>query len=98
MLCRIKSHVVFISHRCLWFRQDNGLENAQNILTELGLKWDPVDPLVVRLVCSAVSSRSARLCAAALATIVNRIRVNRGLDHLKTTVGVDGTVYRKHPK
>ncbi|XP_069000102.1 hexokinase-2-like isoform X2 [Embiotoca jacksoni] len=77
--------------------QDGGLHNAQNILTGLGLDWDPVDARVVRLVCDTVSSRSARLCAAALATIANRIRVNRGLDHLKTTVGVDGTVYRKHP-
>ncbi|XP_035522916.1 hexokinase-2-like [Morone saxatilis] len=77
--------------------QDNGLENAQNILTKLGLKWELVDSRVVRLVCDTISSRSARLCAAALATIANRIRVNRGLDHLKTTVGVDGTVYRKHP-
>ncbi|XP_069579161.1 hexokinase-4-like isoform X2 [Brachyistius frenatus] len=77
--------------------QDGGLHNTQNILTGLGLDWDPVDARVVRLVCDTVSSRSARLCAAALATIANRIRVNRGLDHLKTTVGVDGTVYRKHP-
>uniref|UniRef100_A0A3B4WFD7 Phosphotransferase n=1 Tax=Seriola lalandi dorsalis TaxID=1841481 RepID=A0A3B4WFD7_SERLL len=77
--------------------EGTGLENGQNILTELGVKWDPVDVRVVRLVCDTISSRSARLCAAALATIANRIRVNRGLDHLKTTVGVDGTVYRKHP-
>ncbi|KAA8578960.1 hypothetical protein FQN60_016772, partial [Etheostoma spectabile] len=63
----------------------------------LGLKADSVDCGVVRLVCDAVSSRSAGLCAAALATVANRIRSNRGLDHLKTTVGVDGTVYRKHP-
>ncbi|XP_027131518.1 putative hexokinase HKDC1 [Larimichthys crocea] len=56
-----------------------------------------VDSRVVRLVCDTISSRSARLCAAALATLANRIRVNRGLSHLKTTVGVDGTVYRKHP-
>ncbi|XP_041658174.1 hexokinase-2-like [Cheilinus undulatus] len=76
---------------------DTGLENAQRILTELGLDWDEVDSRVVRLVCDTVSSRSARLCAAALATIVTRIRENRGLDHLKTTVGVDGTVYKKHP-
>uniref|UniRef100_A0A671VCB1 Phosphotransferase n=1 Tax=Sparus aurata TaxID=8175 RepID=A0A671VCB1_SPAAU len=76
---------------------EDGLENAQNILTKLGLKWDDVDSRVVRLVCDTISSRSARLCAAALATLANRIRVNRGLDHLKTTVGVDGTVYRKHP-
>uniref|UniRef100_A0A3P9PAB8 Phosphotransferase n=1 Tax=Poecilia reticulata TaxID=8081 RepID=A0A3P9PAB8_POERE len=44
-----------------------------------------------------ISSRSARLSAAALATIGNRILANRGLPHLKTTVGVDGTVYKKHP-
>uniref|UniRef100_A0A3B4WKK1 Phosphotransferase n=1 Tax=Seriola lalandi dorsalis TaxID=1841481 RepID=A0A3B4WKK1_SERLL len=74
-----------------------GRNRSTNILTELGVKWDPVDVRVVRLVCDTISSRSARLCAAALATIANRIRVNRGLDHLKTTVGVDGTVYRKHP-
>lgn len=79
-------------------REDSGLENAQNILTELGLKLDDVDSRVVRLCCDTVSSRSARLCAAALATIVNRIRTNRNVDRLKTTVGVDGTVYRKHPK
>uniref|UniRef100_A0A3B5LFU9 Phosphotransferase n=1 Tax=Xiphophorus couchianus TaxID=32473 RepID=A0A3B5LFU9_9TELE len=77
---------------------DSGLENAKKILTELGLTWDLVDARVVRLVCETISSRSARLCAAALATIVDRIRVNRGLPHLKTTVGVDGTVYKKHPK
>ncbi|XP_040007274.1 hexokinase-4-like isoform X2 [Xiphias gladius] len=77
--------------------RDNGLENCQNILTELGLKWDLVDVSVAHLVCNTVSSRSAHLCGAALASIVNRVRVSRGLDHLKTTVGVDGTVYRKHP-
>ena len=79
-------------------REDDGLENTQNILTQLDLNWDDVDSRVVRLCCSAVSSRSAHLCAAALATIANRIRTNRKLDRLKTTVGVDGTVYKKHPK
>ncbi|XP_044226402.1 hexokinase-2-like isoform X2 [Thunnus albacares] len=77
--------------------QDRGLENAEKILTQLGLNWDSVDIRVVHLVCDTISSRSARLCAAALATIANRIRANRGQSHLKTTVGVDGTVYRKHP-
>ncbi|XP_010777109.1 hexokinase-2-like, partial [Notothenia coriiceps] len=77
--------------------KEHGLENTQKILTKLGLKWDLVDSRVVCLVCNAISSRSARLCAAALATLANRIRGNRRLDHLKTTVGVDGTVYRKHP-
>ena len=89
---------LFIPCPCLRSRQDNGLENGGNILTELGLEWDPVDVRVVRLVCDNISSRSAGLCAAALATLANRIRVNRGLGHLTTTVGVDGTVYKKHPK
>ncbi|KAM9846270.1 hexokinase-2-like [Aulostomus maculatus] len=77
--------------------EDGGLENGQKILTKLGLTWDLIDVRVVRLVCDTISSRSARLCAAGLATIVNRIRASRGLEHLKTTVGIDGTVYRKHP-
>lgn len=89
---------MFFFFVCRWFRPDSGLENAKKILTELGLTWDLVDARVVRLVCETISSRSARLCAAALATIVDRIRANRGLPHLKTTVGVDGTVYKKHPK
>uniref|UniRef100_UPI0037E90517 hexokinase-2-like n=1 Tax=Semicossyphus pulcher TaxID=241346 RepID=UPI0037E90517 len=76
---------------------DSGLDNAQKILTKLGLQWDQVDARLVRLVCDAISSRSARLCAAALATLANHMRVTRKLGRLKTTVGVDGTVYRKHP-
>lgn len=79
-------------------RTEGGLQNARNILTQLGLQSDEVDALVVRLVCDTVSSRSARLCAAALATLANRIRVNRGRKQLKVTVAVDGTVFRKHPK
>ncbi|KAG7252029.1 hypothetical protein CRUP_016541, partial [Coryphaenoides rupestris] len=77
--------------------EDVGLDQAQAILTELALEAGPVDCRVVRLVCNIVSTRSAQLCAAALATIAKRIRMNRGLDHLETTVGVDGTVYKKHP-
>uniref|UniRef100_A0A8C6LFS7 Phosphotransferase n=1 Tax=Nothobranchius furzeri TaxID=105023 RepID=A0A8C6LFS7_NOTFU len=55
------------------------------------------DARVVSLVCDTISSRSAHLCAAALAAIANRIRLNKAKDNLKTAVGVDGTVYKKHP-
>ncbi|CAL8401064.1 unnamed protein product [Boreogadus saida] len=78
-------------------QEDVGLAQAQVILTGLGLKAGPVDCRVVRLVCDAISTRSAQLCAAALATLAKRIRTNRGLQRLETTVGVDGTVYKKHP-
>ncbi|XP_038844377.1 hexokinase-2-like [Salvelinus namaycush] len=77
--------------------ENTGLQKAQEILSELDLTVGPVDCQIVRLVCDSLSTRSAQLCATALATIANRIRVNRGLDHLSTTVGVDGTVYKKHP-
>jgi hexokinase len=79
-------------------RENTGLQKAQEILSKLDLPAGPVDCQIVRLVCDSLSTRSAQLCATALATIANRIRVNRGLDHLSTTVGVDGTVYKKHPK
>lgn len=79
-------------------REEHSLENAQTILTCLGLDWDQVDARIVRVCCDTISSRSARLCAAALTTIANRIRTNRKLERLETTVGVDGTVYKKHPK
>ncbi|MBN3320599.1 HXK2 protein, partial [Atractosteus spatula] len=75
-----------------------GLTRAREILEDLGLRPTEEDCGIVQHVCSTVSTRSAHLCAAALATVANRIRSNRGLDHLRTTVGVDGTVYKKHPK
>uniref|UniRef100_A0A7N6A5U6 Phosphotransferase n=1 Tax=Anabas testudineus TaxID=64144 RepID=A0A7N6A5U6_ANATE len=78
-------------------KPDKGLENTKKILTSLGLKCELVDIHVVRLVCETISTRSAHLCAAAIATVAERIRENRGLDRLETTVGVDGTLYKEHP-
>jgi len=45
----------------------------------------------VKLVCCRVSTRSAYLVSAAIATILNKIK------RPHTTVGVDGSVYRFHP-
>ncbi|XP_069507587.1 hexokinase-3 isoform X2 [Ambystoma mexicanum] len=75
-----------------------GLDDVRKILSQFELRASDKDCLSVRLVCSTVSTRSANLCAAGLAAIVTRIRMNRGLTELRTTVGVDGTVYKKHPK
>ncbi|KAK7925014.1 hypothetical protein WMY93_007324 [Mugilogobius chulae] len=77
--------------------EGSGEENTRRILSDLGLRFSPVDLRAVRLVCDTVSSRSARLCAAALAAIANKIRTNRGLDQLRTTVAVDGTVFKNIP-
>ncbi|XP_063045244.1 hexokinase-2-like [Engraulis encrasicolus] len=76
-------------------RENTGLQRAQQILTGLGLSSKPEDCEIVRRVCETISSRSAHLCGAALATIVKRIHNNRGLSQI--TVGVDGSVYRNHP-
>lgn len=53
---------------------------------------------IVRQVCGAVSRRAAQLCGAGMAAVVDKIRENRGLDHLDITVGVDGTLYKLHPQ
>ncbi|MEQ2205826.1 hypothetical protein XENOCAPTIV_015346, partial [Xenoophorus captivus] len=50
------------------------------------------------LVCGTVSRRAAQLCGAGTAAVVDKIRENRGLDHLNITVGVDGTLYKLHPQ
>eukprot|EP00064_Thunnus_orientalis_P004861 superscaffoldBa00000459_g4874 len=50
-----------------------------------------------RNVCGAVSRRAAQLCGAGMAAVVDKMRENRGLDHLNITVGVDGALYKLHP-
>ncbi|KAM9325011.1 hexokinase HKDC1-like [Gastrophryne carolinensis] len=73
------------------------LLQVRMILQQLGLNSTCDDSIIVKEVCGAVSTRAAKLCGAGLAAIVDKIRENRGLDQLKTTVGVDGTLYKLHP-
>ncbi|XP_037660304.1 hexokinase HKDC1 isoform X1 [Choloepus didactylus] len=75
-----------------------GLANTREILTDLGLEPSEADCIAVQHVCTIVSFRSANLCAAALAAILTRLRENKKLERLRTTVGVDGTVYKIHPQ
>ncbi|XP_076981181.1 hexokinase HKDC1 [Tamandua tetradactyla] len=75
-----------------------GLANTREILTDLGLEPSEADCIAVQHVCTIVSFRSANLCAAALAAILTRLRENKKLVRLRTTVGVDGTVYKIHPQ
>ncbi|XP_040341169.1 hexokinase HKDC1 [Herpailurus yagouaroundi] len=75
-----------------------GLANTREILTDLGLEPSEADCIAVQHVCTIVSFRSANLCAAALAAILTRLRENKKLVRLRTTVGMDGTVYKIHPQ
>ncbi|XP_025773496.1 putative hexokinase HKDC1 [Puma concolor] len=75
-----------------------GLANTREILTDLGLEPSEADCIAVQHICTIVSFRSANLCAAALAAILTRLRENKKLVRLRTTVGMDGTVYKIHPQ
>ncbi|XP_074152656.1 hexokinase-1 isoform X3 [Sminthopsis crassicaudata] len=75
-----------------------GLQRAQEILTNLGLEPSPEDCVSVQHVCAIVSHRSANMVAAMLAGILSRLKENKGVTRLRTTVGVDGTLYKFHPQ
>ncbi|XP_062846644.1 hexokinase HKDC1 isoform X2 [Trichomycterus rosablanca] len=85
-------------HVCMIEEYRDGLSNTREILSGLGLSPSEEDCIAVQHVCTIVSFRSANLCAATLAAILTRIRNNKKLKTLRTTVGVDGTVYRTHPQ
>ncbi|NXE70116.1 HXK1 protein, partial [Calcarius ornatus] len=79
-------------------RYKEGLSNTREILTELKLFPSEEDCVAVQHVCTIVSFRSANLCAAALAAILTRLRDNKKLLRMRTTVGIDGGLYKTHPK
>ncbi|XP_069828792.1 hexokinase-3 isoform X2 [Dendropsophus ebraccatus] len=74
-----------------------GLLQVRSILAELGLKSTCDDTVLVKEVCCTVSRRAAQLCASGIASVVEKMRENRSLEHLSITVGVDGTLYKLHP-
>lgn len=79
-------------------RNKEGLHNAKEILTRLGVEPSDDDCVSVQHVCTIVSFRSANLVAATLGAILNRLHDNKGTPRLRTTVGVDGSLYKTHPQ
>lgn len=79
-------------------RYKEGLSNTKEILTDLNLFPSEEDCIAVQHVCTIVSFRSANFCAAALAAILTRLRENKKLLRMRTTVGIDGGLYKTHPK
>ncbi|XP_063167085.1 hexokinase-2-like isoform X2 [Candoia aspera] len=78
-------------------KEKEGLSKAREILARLGLEPSDEDCVATQRVCEIVSTRSASLCGATLAAVLRRMKENRGVDRLRTTIGVDGTVYKNHP-
>uniref|UniRef100_A0A182SY59 Phosphotransferase n=1 Tax=Anopheles maculatus TaxID=74869 RepID=A0A182SY59_9DIPT len=67
--------------------------NCREVLEELGLEHaTDEDCANVRYICECVSSRAAHLVSAGIAALINK------MDETSVTVGVDGSVYRFHPK
>ncbi|XP_066570364.1 hexokinase-2 [Amia ocellicauda] len=79
-------------------KDKEGLEYAREVLCRLGLSPSEEDCVATQRICQVVSTRAAHLCAAALAAVLRQIRDNKGLERLRTSVGVDGSVYKKHPQ
>lgn len=76
----------------------NGFNALQNILHNLDLGAMHADCEIVEYVCESVSKRAAYLCAAGIAALARKIKANYPeKEYMEFTVGVDGTVYRKHP-
>ncbi|XP_026518007.1 hexokinase-2-like, partial [Terrapene carolina triunguis] len=75
-----------------------GLATAQRVLRALGLEASDQDCFSMQQVCSAVCLRAAGLCAAGLAAILSHMCRNRELPCLKTSVAVDGAVFRARGK
>nr|XP_039251587.1 hexokinase-2-like [Styela clava] len=76
----------------------NGFHALQNILYNLDLGAIREDCEIVEYICEAVSTRAAYLCAAGIAAVARKIKSNYPeKNEINITVGVDGTVYKKHP-
>lgn len=75
-----------------------GLATARRVLRALGLEASDQDCFNTQQVCSAVCTRAAGLCAAGLAAILSHMCRSRELSRLKTSVAVDGAVFRAHAK
>ncbi|KAJ6641967.1 Hexokinase type 2 [Pseudolycoriella hygida] len=68
-------------------------DKCLKVLETLGLSnASRQDCINVRYICECVSRRAARLVSAGIAALINKI------DESSVTVGVDGSVYRCHPK
>ncbi|NWY30446.1 HXK1 protein, partial [Pheucticus melanocephalus] len=78
-------------------KSKEGLNKAKEILTRLGVEPSHEDCIAVQHVCTIVSFRSANLVASTLGAILNQLRDNKGVGRLRTTVGVDGSLYKMHP-
>lgn len=91
-------HTLVCNPVFLFPREKDGIQRTRQVLLRLGLDPLQEDCVATRRVCQIVSTRSASLCAATLVAVLRRLKENKGEDRLRSTIGVDGSVYKKHPQ
>ncbi|KAL0979205.1 hypothetical protein UPYG_G00182100 [Umbra pygmaea] len=79
-------------------KDKEGLVSTEKVLRGLGLDPSGEDCVATQRVCQVVSTRAAHLCAANLAAVLRQIRDNKAAERLRTTIGVDGSIYKNHPQ
>lgn len=65
---------------------------CREILRQLNCRDTMEDVTVVRAICSAVSTRAAKLVTAGLAAVIKK------MGRKTLTIGVDGSLYKYHPR
>lgn len=75
----------------------SGEVSAHTLLRGLGLSAGAEDAKLLQRVGLAVSTRAARLCAAALAAVLTRLRRSRELQTLRVAVATGGQVFERLP-
>ncbi|XP_039258363.2 hexokinase-4-like [Styela clava] len=83
----------FVSHI---LNPNNDNNQIRQYLAGFGLIATDDDCNKLVQLCEAISKRAAYLCAAGVVAVARKIAENKGPD-AKMTIGVDGSVYRKHP-
>ncbi|CAF3861549.1 unnamed protein product [Rotaria magnacalcarata] len=67
--------------------------NTRRVLEDMGIRNPTFDDCaIIQHICKNVSKRAARLAGACLTVVINRI------NKPNVTVGVDGSLYRYHPR
>ncbi|XP_071495850.1 hexokinase-4-like isoform X2 [Diadema antillarum] len=67
---------------------------VSKILADFNVDPSQEDIDIVKVTCHQVAIRAARLAVAGLAAVTKRVRRE---DRPEVTIGIDGTLYRKHP-
>ena len=81
-----------------WNRDKVAFHTIKNVFASLDLTLTDEECDIIMDICHYVSARASYLCAASIAAIAKKIKCNSPYrSDMKITVGVDGTMYKRHP-